>query len=277
MPAVAPLPCLASSPSTASAATGWPPSPGLVSEPAGLLVVVGTAESSASAEFASVPAGPGLPAAACWTGAIGRSGCSVSARRGATGWAGAASLELASRPGLTFRLGLVLGPSAAMCPLGAATAGAGMGCGAWRLATMDWVAAGAGKTTGCGWIPATGPRAAARPGLASWLRTGDGLLASGVTSPSLTIAVIPRIPPPTNATQAATAALAARVWGGSDAAVPRRWLAATLRKRGSAPIHAIKALAGGPEPALRRWRAVSSCTLGLRVRQPRLTYVDTPR
>ncbi|MGA9312609.1 MAG: hypothetical protein WBV74_19905 [Pseudonocardiaceae bacterium] len=204
-----------------------------------------------SAEFASVPAGPGLPAAAGWIGAIGWSGCSVSARRGATGWAGAASLELASRLGVAFRLGLLLGPSAAMCPLGAATAGAGMGCGARRLATMDWVAAGAGKTTGCGWIPATGPPAAARPGPASWLGTGDGLLASGATSPSLTIAVILRIPPPTNAKQAATAALAARVWGGSDATVRRRWLAATLRKRGSAPIHAIKALAGGPEPALR--------------------------
>jgi hypothetical protein len=192
-------------------------------------------------------------------------------------WAGAASLDLLSRLGLTSRWGLVLGPSAAMCQLGVGTAGAGMGCGVWRLATMDWVVAGAGKTVGCGWTSATDPGAAARLGPVSWLRTGDGLPVSGATSPSLTIAEMPRIPPPASAKHAAAAALTARVFDGNDAAVRRRWLAVMVRKWGSAPIQAIKALAGGPEPALRRWRAVSSCTLGLRVRQPHLTYVDTPR
>jgi hypothetical protein len=271
------LPCLASSPSAASAATGSASPPaatgsplpsGLVSEPAGLLGLVGTVESSVSAKFASVPVVLGVPAAARWIGAIGWSACSVSARRGTTGWAGAASLELTSHLELTSRSGLVLVPSAAMCPPGAGTAGAGMGCGVWRLATMDWVVADAGKTVGCGWTPATDPGAATRLGPVSWLRTGDGLLASGATSPSLTNAEMPRIPPPASAKQAAAAALAARVFDGSDAGVRRRWLAATVCKWGSAPIHAINALAGGPEPALRRWRAVSSCTLGLRVSTP---------
>jgi hypothetical protein len=276
-PAVAPPPCLASSPSAASAATGSTPPLGLFSEPAGLLGLVGTVESSVSAEFVSVLAEPGLSVAASSIGALGRSGCSVSAWRGATGWAGAASLDLASRLGLASRRGLVLGPSAAMCSLGAGTAGARMGCGVWRLATMDCVVAGPGKTVGCGWTLAAGPLAGAGLGPAPWLRMGDGVLATGATRPSLTNAEMPKIPPPTSAKQAAAAALAARVFDGSDAAVRRRWLAATVRKWGSAPIHSIRALAGGPEPALRRWRAVSSCTLGLRVRQPRLTYVDTPR
>jgi hypothetical protein len=156
-----------------------------------------------------------------------------------------------------------------------------IGChdGLRRLAAGDHGSGGDRRreTLGRGWTPATGPLAGAGLGPASWLRMGDGLLATGATSPSLTIAVIPRMPPPASAKHAAAAALAARVFDRSDAAVRRRWLAATVRKWGSAPIHAIKALAGGPEPALRRWRAVSSGTLGLRVRQPHLTYVDTPR
>lgn len=129
----------------------------------------------------------------------------------------------------------------------------GLGCRGWRSSVMDSVAIGAGETIGLGPVPATGPRGAAGPGVAtaSWLSTGDGLLATGATRPSLTIAVIPMIAPPARTTKAATAALVPWVLVGSDATVVRRWLA-TLRRWGSAPIHAINALAGGPEPALRR-------------------------
>lgn len=284
---MATLRCLPSSPPAAPGLplpSGWPESPALavpeglvgpagllgsvefpapaglsilagLSEPADLPGSVGTGESPASTELASVSAGSDLSILDRLIGVTGRSECSVSARCGVMGWRpGAATLEP------TTRLELLLGPLAAMCSLGAFRAGVGTGCDAWRLATMDCVAAGALNTIGFGWIRVAGPGAAARPGPGSWLKTGEGLLASGATSPSLTMAVIPRIPPPASATQAATAALVARVWGGSGAAIPRRWLAVTRRKWGSTPIHAIKAFAGGPDPALRRCRAVSSFT-----------------
>lgn len=121
-------------------------------------------------------------------------------------------------------------------------------------------------------IPPPGPAGS------SWPSKGRDLVSCGIsTRPSLMVAVIPRIAPQASTKQAATAALAEWVLAGAGRSVARRWLAVTaVRRWRSAPIHAIKALAGGPEPAFRRWRGISPCTLTLRVRQPHLTYLDTP-
>ncbi|MGB8256991.1 MAG: hypothetical protein WA731_10700 [Pseudonocardiaceae bacterium] len=129
-------------------------------------------------------------------------------------------------------MALLPGSSAAVWLLRVPAGAGGMGCGAWRSATIDWVVIGAGKIIGVGLTPAAGPGAAAGPGTAalSWLRTGGGSVASGATSPSLTIAVIPSTAPLASTKQAAMAALAARLLGGSGAAISRRRLATTLRR-----------------------------------------------
>ncbi|MGH3717899.1 MAG: hypothetical protein ACRDRI_03480 [Pseudonocardiaceae bacterium] len=95
-----------------------------------------------------------------------------------------------------------------------------------------------------------------------WLRASDVLL-PGAGSPSLTIVVVPRTALLASTKQTMTAALVVRVLAGVGGGVSRRRLAAAataLRRWGSAPIHAIRALAGGPDPALRRWRGASPCT-----------------
>lgn len=153
--AVATLRCLPSSPPAAPGLplpSSWPESPALavpeglvgpagllgsvefpapaglsilagLSEPADLPGPVGTGESPASTELASVSAGSDLSILDRLIGVTGRSECSVSARCGVMGWRpGAATLEP------TTRLELLLGSSAAMCSLGASAGGAGTGC-----------------------------------------------------------------------------------------------------------------------------------------------------
>jgi hypothetical protein len=105
---------------------------------------------------------------------------------------------------------------------------------------------------GAGDISWTGATTVLRSRAAGCLLSRAGT--TGRTSRSLIAAVMPRIPPQASTKQAATAALAVRVLAGGGMSVSRRWLVAlvALRRRGSAPIHAISAVAGGPEPALRR-------------------------
>jgi hypothetical protein len=137
-----------------------------------------------------------------------------------------------------------------------------MDCGAWRIGA-GCAAAGAGATIGCGstCLAGTGGAACWSCGI-----TGGMVASCGARTASMVLAVTARTAPQTSATPAATF-LADRKGAGGRRSGSRSLsavAAAALHRRGSVPIHAIKAAAGGPEPALRRWRGV-----GLGTKSPR--------
>jgi hypothetical protein len=145
-----------------------------------------------------------------------------------------------------------------------------MDCGAWRT-TAGCAAAGGGESTGFGSTCWAGT------GGAAWWSCGitGGVAAScGARTASVVLATTARTAPQTSATLAATFLVDRKLAGGrrSGSRLPSAVAAAASHRRGAVPIHAIKAAAGGPEPALRRWRGV-----GLGTKSPRAwMWVQNP-
>ena len=141
-----------------------------------------------------------------------------------------------------------------------------MDCGAWRTGA-GCAAAGRGETIGCGSTCLAGT------GGAAWWSceiTGGVVAPRGARTASVALTVTARTAPQISATLATTFLADRKLAGdrGAGLCLPSAVAVAVavvaLRRRGSVPIHAIKAVAGGPEPALRRWWGV-----GLGTKSPR--------
>lgn len=96
--------------------------------------------------------------------------------------------------------------------------------------------------------------------------TGGVVAPRGARTASVALTVTARTAPQISATLATTFLADRKLAGDRGACLcpPSAVAAVALRRRGSVPIHAIKAVAGGPEPALRRWWGV-----GLGTKSPR--------